>query len=105
MANSSYKDFKNKNAFKKPEEKSTVVIEGLSRNSFVVDTRYISMKIVDDKGFQVGHYNLKNITGFILLDNLITLSTSDEVGIKYYFISSVDAELANDKLNDIINGI
>lgn len=105
MENLSYKEFQNKDVFKNRKEKSTVIINGLSKNSFVVDTKYISMKIVDDKGFQVGHYNLKNITSFSLLENLITISTSDEVGIKYYFISSLDAELANNKLNDIINGI
>lgn len=105
MENLSYKDYQNKNVFKKRTEVSSVLITGLDKNSFVTDTKNISVKIVDDKGFQVGHYILKNITGFSLLENLITITTSDEMEIKYYFISSMDAEIANNKLNDIINGI
>lgn len=84
---------------------SSIYVKGLTKNSFQEDTKFISMKIVDTKGRQVGHYILNQITGFELKENKIILKTSDEIEITYEFVSTNDAELANEKLNDLINGL
>lgn len=89
----------------KKQEPSSIYVTGLYGNSFVVDTPNISFKIVDEMGFQKGHYVLNNIVSFDLIEDKIIIHTSDEVSITYVFTSKLDAEIANNKINDIINGV
>lgn len=86
-------------------QESSIYVKGLHGNSFVVDTPNVSFKIVDEMGFQKGHYILNNIVSFDLIDDKIIIHTSDEVKITYVFTSKIEAEQANEKLNNIINGL
>lgn len=86
-------------------QESSIYVRGLHGNSFVVDTPNVSFKIVDEMGFQKSHYLLNQIVSFDLMDDKIIIHTSDEIKITYVFTSIAEAEQANEKLNDIINGL
>jgi hypothetical protein len=84
---------------------SSVFYKNLNSNSFITDTPKVSFKIMDELGTEIGHYLLDNIVSFELDNERIIIYSSDKVFITYEFISITDAEIANNKLNNLINGI
>ena len=63
-----------------------------------------SFKIFDNFGSPIILFSTSEITSFELLDNTISIYTSDEIPFKLSFYTNDDAEFANEKLNQIING-
>jgi hypothetical protein len=94
---------KNKLETEGNSDTSTYFID-LTRDSFVIDKRYISFKIIDELGKNIAHYTLDTIVSIDLDNNKIIIHTSDGVPITYVFRTIPDAEAANDKLNNFING-
>lgn len=63
-----------------------------------------SFKAVDKNGEIVMHFAISELTSIELLDNTIKIFTSDEIPFVIHFASNGEAEYANDRINDMING-
>lgn len=63
-----------------------------------------TFKALDKDGEIVMHFSIDEITSIELLDNTIRIYTSDEIPFVINFSSNGEAEYANDRINNMING-
>lgn len=63
-----------------------------------------SLKIVDENNNILMHFSNSEITSFDLIDNSIYIYSTDTIPFVLRFSSNEEAEIANNRINDIING-
>jgi hypothetical protein len=73
------------------------------KTSMIINT----WKIVDaeDPSIILMHFSNADIVSFDLVGNSIYLYSGDEIPYVLRFLSNYDAEIANERINNIINGI
>lgn len=95
----------------KEKRKEKIIIETNDANFTLSSNNQIkssiinkSFKVFDNTGSVIILFSNNELTSFQLLDNTISIYTSDEVPYKLIFYTNEEAELANEKINRIING-
>jgi hypothetical protein len=63
-----------------------------------------TFKVVNDEDKIIMHFSIDELTSIELFDNSLKIYTSDEIPFVMVFSSNGEAEFANDRINDIING-
>lgn len=68
----------------------------------IVDT---SLKIVNSSDEIIMHFLTNEFSAIEIIDNIIYLYTSDEIPFMLIFRNNLEAELGNERINNIINGL
>jgi hypothetical protein len=86
------------------ENDSTYYIEHASQ----IKTNIINktFKVIDNNTVDdiILHFNLDELTSWDLLDNMISIYTSDEIPTVIRFSSNDEAEEGNERINRLVNG-